>query len=87
MQTVSLEFTSKRKAWEFPPQSRFVRHDQSDEEWARPLGYGQEVERLETLTIPNAVISQTDADGTIHFRAIELYEIDVSIDDRGGFSE
>lgn len=39
---VELLFTQERTFWQFPP-DRFVQYESSDEAWARPLGFGQEV--------------------------------------------
>jgi hypothetical protein len=53
---VQLTITNKRKVWEFPKE-RFVTYESSDEKWARPLGFGREVEITETMFIPRAVIA------------------------------
>lgn len=57
----------KVRRWQFP-ESRFVEFDRDDEEWARPLGYGHEVESIETVVIPNAVI--TEVAGAFTIKAI-----------------
>lgn len=33
-----------QKVWRFP-NDRFVEYDESDEAWARPIGFGKEVEQ------------------------------------------
>jgi hypothetical protein len=49
VQEVTL-FTNK-KTWEFPSDP-FVEYEESDERWARPLGFGKEVNTPTTLTAP-----------------------------------
>ncbi len=54
--------------WEFPP-SRFLSFDSGDESWARYLGYGKEVSRQQTITVPNAILTEV-SDGTYKFAAL-----------------
>lgn len=63
-----LSFTTRRKVWEFP-KDKFCRYEASDELWARPLGFGREIEVKDTLVIPNAVITECGPN-RVTFKAI-----------------
>lgn len=68
--STTLTMTVKRKRWKFPT-DRFVSYDDHDEVWARPLGFGKEVEVTETITVPNAVVTSMKP-GQITFRAMPI---------------
>ncbi len=46
----TLQVTYLRKVWLFPPH-RFIEYEPSDEAWARPLGFGREIDELTTMKI------------------------------------
>lgn len=51
----SLEMKRTVRRWQFP-QHRFVEYEPSDEAWCRYCGIGKEVDVIETVTIPKAVV-------------------------------
>ena len=53
---------TKRK-WDFP-RERFVEYEPQDELWCRPLGIGREVDAMDTIEIPNAVLTQFNVDAS-----------------------
>ena len=75
--TYSLAYTFRRLVWKFPD-DKFVRYDKSDEVWARPLGFGKEVEVVQSVTVPRAVCVGF-SDGALHFKALASDECSVSV--------
>ena len=65
----SVEYRRIVRVWKFPDE-KFVRYEKSDEAWARPLGFGEEVEIVETVTIPRAVCVGF-YDGSLQFKALD----------------
>ena len=52
-ETLELRLETTGRKWEFP-KDRFVEYEKSDEAWARPLGFGKEVDTKVCIKIPNA---------------------------------
>lgn len=73
----SVAYSLRRKVWQFPD-DRFVRYDKSDEAWARPLGFGKEIEVIETVTVPRAVCVGF-SDGALQFKALSSDDLCVSV--------
>lgn len=69
MQTFEVTYKRRRKIWQFPKE-RFVLYETHDESWCRFFGIGNEVDVVESVTIPNAYIRSVSPDGSIEFGAI-----------------
>lgn len=54
---VELKVTTRKRVWQFPKE-RFVTYEPSDESWCRFFGIGKEIEVTETVTYPEACITQ-----------------------------
>jgi len=57
--TAEIAIGFSRSVWRFP-ESRFVEYEESDEEWARPLGFGHEEIVEGVLTFPRVVFTDID---------------------------
>ncbi len=56
MRPIELTMSRHQPVWKFPPH-RFVEYEQSDERWARPLGFGHE----ETILVEDTVTAVVTA--------------------------
>lgn len=52
---VNVSLATTCRAWQFPA-DRFVEYEQSDEAWARPLGFGREVDVQSEMRAQCAVV-------------------------------
>jgi hypothetical protein len=68
----TLSITQKRKRWEFP-HVPFVEFESGDERWARRLGFGREVEVVETITARG--IFTESGEGRFVFRCVPTFTI------------
>lgn len=57
------------RRWEFHD-DRFVEYGPEDEPWAKPLGFGKEVEA--TVTFPRVILTELKYDGTMVLRAVSI---------------
>lgn len=71
----SVEYHCRRRVWKFPD-DKFVQYEKSDEAWARPLGFGEEVEIVETVTIPRAVCVGF-YDGALQLKALDCTDSEI----------
>ena len=71
MQTISLTTTRRIKIWKFP-EDRFIEYEPHDEAGCRFFGIGEEIDVIESTTIPNAVITNIATDGTVTFQALAI---------------
>lgn len=66
--TMEMTFHYSRLRWAFPSDP-FVEYEESDAEWARPLGFGREVVERYTVTYPQVIFTGFK-DGEWMFQAL-----------------